>query len=91
MPSPAIVTSKFGQYLVLGIFGLIAFVVVAAFFAALLLALLFFVAAIIVLLSARGNKFGLSVGLGLVILAAVFGFLQVGHQVSLSFASMVGL
>ena len=68
------------------IVALVAFIVVAVFFAALLLALLFFVAAIFVIIYAKANPYGLWVGVGLMIVAALFGVLQFSQTASLSVA-----
>ena len=63
---------------------LIAFLVFAIFFPALLLSLLFFVAAIFVFVYLKTNPYGVWIGVALLALAAIFGFLQVGQALSLS-------
>jgi hypothetical protein len=66
------------------IVALVAFIVVAIFFTALLLALLFFVAAIFVIIYGKANPYSLWIGVGLMLVAALFGILQVGQTASLS-------
>ena len=66
------------------IVALVAFIVVAVFFTALLLALLFFVAAIFVIIYGKANPYSLWVGVGLMLVAALFGILQVGQTASLT-------
>jgi hypothetical protein len=73
----------------LTIVGLIAFIVVAIFFTALLFALLFFIAAIFVLVYAPKSPYAIFIFVALIILAAVFGFLQVGQQASLSLGQAI--
>ncbi len=68
------------------IVALVAFIVVAVFFTALLLALLFFVAAIFVIIYGKANPYALWIGVGLMLIAALFGILQVGQTASLSVA-----
>jgi hypothetical protein len=64
----------------------VAFLVVAIFFVALLLAVLFFIAAIFIIIYAKGNVYLIILAVALVLLAALFGFLQVGQTASLSVA-----
>lgn len=68
----------------IGVVALIAFLVFAIFFPALLLSLLFFVAAIFVFVYLKTNPYGVWIGVALLALAAIFGFLQVGQALSLS-------
>ena len=65
---------------------LVAFIVIAIFFPYLLFGLLFFVAAIFVIIYAKANPYGLWIGVGLMVVAALFVFLQVGQTASLSLA-----
>lgn len=71
-------------YVIVAFIAFIFVVVIAVLFPALFLAFLFFVAAAFVLYAYRGSKYGLVIGLVLLILAAVFGFLAVGNALSLS-------
>ena len=68
----------------MGVVALIAFIIFAVFFPALLLALIFGLAALFVFVYFKANPYGIWVGLGLLLLAAVFGFVQVGQSASLS-------
>ena len=68
----------------IGVVALIAFLVFAIFFPALLLSPLFFVAAIFVFVYLKTNPYGVWIGVALLALAAIFGFLQVGQALSLS-------
>jgi len=71
-------------YVGIGIVALIAFIIFAIFFPALLLALIFGLAALFVLVVYKAHPYGLWVGVALLLIAAVFGFVQVGQQASLS-------
>lgn len=72
--------------IVLGIVALIAFVLFAIFMPALLLALIFALAAFGSLLAFRGHPYGIWLFLALLVIAALFGFVQVGQQASLALA-----
>lgn len=73
-----------GLYALAGVIALVAFLLFAIFFPALLLSLLFFVAAIFVFIYFKGHPYGIWIGLALIIVAALFGAVQVGQTASLS-------
>lgn len=71
-------------YVGIGIVALIAFLIFAIFFPALLLAMVFGLSAIFVWVYFKAHPYSIWIGLGLLLLAAVFGFVSVGQQASLS-------
>lgn len=80
-----------GGVLALGVVALVLFLVMAVFFPALLLSFAFGVAGLAVLVLYRGHPYGIYIGLALLVIAAIFGFVQVGQQASLQMARSVPL
>ena len=73
-----------GLYAGIGLVALIAFLLFAIFFPALLLALMFFVAGIFTFIYLKAHPYGVWIGVAFLVIAAIFGFAQVGQQASLS-------
>lgn len=80
-----------GGMIALGLVALITFLVLAVFMPALLLAFAFGAVGLFVLFVYRGHPYGIYVGVALLIIAAIFGFVQVGQQASLQMARSVPL
>lgn len=81
------VASKLTEYVVFGLFALLGVVVIATFFPGFFMALLFLV--VLAGLAVFAPRFaattpGIAIILVLLLLAALFGFAQFGHQASLA-------
>jgi hypothetical protein len=69
---------------ILAIIAVILFFIAAIFFPAFTLAILFFLAGIAAFYFGRASPYGIAIGLVLIIIAAIFGFVSVGQTASLS-------